>query len=171
MTDAAAQTIDREGKYRLGPRLGAGGMAEVFLGWTVGASGFSRAIVIKRVLPEFSQNEQFAAMFVNEAHLASLLHHPNIVAMHLLDRDPDGNLFQILEYVDGRDLEKLCAVGPLPIPVTIYVIASVLRGLGLPFDYVRDPHKAPKQIREAQTFALSSLSPVALLLTRELMED
>ncbi|HXV43161.1 MAG TPA: thiamine pyrophosphate-binding protein [Anaerolineae bacterium] len=47
----------------------------------------------------------------------------------------------------------------------------VLRGLGLPFDYIRDPHKAAKQIREAQTFALSSLSPVALLLTRELMED
>lgn len=47
----------------------------------------------------------------------------------------------------------------------------VLRGLGLPFDYMRDPHKAAKQIREAQTFALSSLSPVALLLTRELMED
>lgn len=47
----------------------------------------------------------------------------------------------------------------------------VLRGLGLPFDYVHDPHKAAKQIREAQTFALSSLSPVALLLTRELMED
>lgn len=47
----------------------------------------------------------------------------------------------------------------------------VLRGLGLPFDSIRDPHKAAKQIREAQTFALSSLSPVALLLTRELMED
>jgi sulfopyruvate decarboxylase subunit alpha len=47
----------------------------------------------------------------------------------------------------------------------------VLRGLGLPFDYIRDPHKSAKQIREAQTFALSSLSPVALLLTRELMED
>jgi len=47
----------------------------------------------------------------------------------------------------------------------------VLRGLGLPFDYVRDPHQAAKQIREAQTFALSSLSPVALLLTRDLMED
>ena len=47
----------------------------------------------------------------------------------------------------------------------------VLRGLGLPFDHIRDPHKAAKQIREAQTFSLSSLSPVALLLTRELMED
>lgn len=47
----------------------------------------------------------------------------------------------------------------------------VLRGLGIPFDHVRDPHQAAKQIREAQTFALSSLSPVALLLTRDLMED
>ena len=47
----------------------------------------------------------------------------------------------------------------------------VLRGLGLPFDYVRDPHRAARQIKEAQTLALSSLSPVALLLTRELMED
>ncbi len=47
----------------------------------------------------------------------------------------------------------------------------VLRGLSLPFDYMRDPALAAKQIREAQTFALSSLSPVALLLTRELMED
>jgi sulfopyruvate decarboxylase subunit alpha len=47
----------------------------------------------------------------------------------------------------------------------------VLRGLGLPFDYIRDPHQAAKQIHEAHTFALSSLSPVALLLTRDLMED
>jgi sulfopyruvate decarboxylase subunit alpha len=47
----------------------------------------------------------------------------------------------------------------------------VLRGLGLPFDYIRDPYKAAKQIRQAQIFALSSLSPVALLLTRDLMED
>lgn len=47
----------------------------------------------------------------------------------------------------------------------------LIRGLGLPFDYVTDPNKVAKQIREAQTFALSSLSPVALLLTRELMED
>ncbi|MBI4769617.1 MAG: sulfopyruvate decarboxylase [Chloroflexi bacterium] len=47
----------------------------------------------------------------------------------------------------------------------------VLRGLGLPFEYARDPTKVGKQIREAVTFANSSLSPVALLLTRDLMED
>ena len=47
----------------------------------------------------------------------------------------------------------------------------VLRSLGIPFEYARDPAKVARQIGEAQTFANSSLSPVALLLTRELMED
>ncbi|MBM2851014.1 MAG: putative phosphonopyruvate decarboxylase [Anaerolineales bacterium] len=47
----------------------------------------------------------------------------------------------------------------------------VLRGLGIPFEYARDPAKVGQQIQEALTFANSSLSPVALLLTRELMED
>lgn len=45
-----------------------------------------------------------------------------------------------------------------------------LRALGLPFEYARDPQKVAQQIQEALTFARSSLSPVALLLTRDLME-
>ena len=51
------------------------------------------------------------------------------------------------------------------------VTEPVLRALGLPFDHARDPAQVGRQIREAVTFAGSSLSPVALLLTRELMED
>lgn len=47
---------------------------------------------------------------------------------------------------------------------------AVLRSLGLPFDYVRNPDVAARQIGDALTLAQSSLSPVALLLTRELME-
>jgi len=47
----------------------------------------------------------------------------------------------------------------------------VLRSLGIPFEFARDPAKVGRQIKEAQTFANSSLSPVALLLTRDLMED
>lgn len=46
----------------------------------------------------------------------------------------------------------------------------VLRSLGLPYEHVRDPEQVAKQIDEARTLALSSLSPVALLLTRDLME-
>jgi sulfopyruvate decarboxylase subunit alpha len=51
------------------------------------------------------------------------------------------------------------------------VTEDVLRALGIPFDYARDPGQVARQIREAWTFSQSSLSPVALLLTRELMED
>lgn len=50
------------------------------------------------------------------------------------------------------------------------VTEPVLRGLGVPFDYARDPDQIERQIREAHTFSLSSLMPVALLLSRDLME-
>jgi sulfopyruvate decarboxylase subunit alpha len=51
------------------------------------------------------------------------------------------------------------------------VTEPVMRGLGIPFEYARDSTKVARQIREAYTFSQSSLSPVALLLTRDLMED
>lgn len=50
------------------------------------------------------------------------------------------------------------------------VTEPVLRGLGLPFDYAREPRKIGKQIYEAYTLSRSSLVPTALLLTRDLME-
>jgi sulfopyruvate decarboxylase subunit alpha len=51
------------------------------------------------------------------------------------------------------------------------VTEPVLRALGIPFEYARDPKQVARQIREAYTFSESSLSPVALLLTRDLMEE
>jgi sulfopyruvate decarboxylase subunit alpha len=51
------------------------------------------------------------------------------------------------------------------------VTEPVLRALNIPFDYARDSQQVGRQIKEAHTFSLSSLSPVALLLSRDLMED
>lgn len=51
------------------------------------------------------------------------------------------------------------------------VTEGVLRALSVPFEHARDPDHVGRQIREAWTFSRSSLSPVALLLTRDLMED
>ncbi len=47
----------------------------------------------------------------------------------------------------------------------------VLRALGLPFEHARDPATVGRQVKDAHLLSLSSLSPVALLLDRELMED
>jgi len=51
------------------------------------------------------------------------------------------------------------------------VTEDVLRALNIPFEYARDPGTVGRQIREAYTLSQSSLWPVALLLTRDLMED
>jgi serine/threonine protein kinase len=122
------------GKYRLDARLGGGGMAEVFLGSTVGAEGFSRKVAIKRVLPGYSENESFSRMFVAEARISSQLVHPNIVSVLDFDRDPENRLFLVMELVEGKDLDALMGSGILPFSVVIFVIGEVLRGLGYAHD-------------------------------------
>src|SRR5947199_1514052 len=114
------------GKYRLDQRLGGGGMAEVFVGSTVGAEGFTRKVAIKRVLPGFSDNPAFAQMFVAEAQISSRLVHPNIVSVLDFDRDAESRLFLVMELVEGCDLDSLVASGTLPTPLVIYLIAEVL---------------------------------------------
>src|SRR5882757_11339111 len=112
------------GKYRLERRLGGGGMAEVFIGSTMGAEGFSRRVAIKRVLPGYSDNAGFAKMFIAEAQISSQLVHPNVVSVLDFDRDPEGRLFLVMELVDGVDLDALIATGLLPFDVVVFVIAE-----------------------------------------------
>jgi serine/threonine protein kinase len=119
-----------KGKYRLERPLGRGGMAEVFLGRTLGAAGFSHRVAIKRILAEVSTDAQFQAMFIDEARLSARLAHSNVVSVLDFDEDEDGRLYLVMEYVDGIDLDGLLRTGPLPLPVVLFVIKEVLRGLG-----------------------------------------
>jgi hypothetical protein len=109
-------------------------MAEVFIGSTIGAEGFSRRVAIKRVLPGYSDHAGFARMFVAEAQISSQLVHPNIVSVLDFDRDAEARLFLVMELVDGKDLDALIATGMLPLAVVIFVIGEVLRGLGFAHD-------------------------------------
>jgi len=130
--DDLGRPIDQAGKYRLGALLGVGGMAEVFRGYVAGVEGFSRPVAIKRVLASYSADERFSAMFIQEARLASLLAHPCVVSVLDFDRDPEGRLFQVLEFIDGIDLEKLAPPGEsatLPAEIIVYLIGEILEGL------------------------------------------
>jgi serine/threonine protein kinase len=122
------------GKYRLDARLGGGGMAEVFVASTIGAEGFARKVAIKRVLPGYSENTQFAQMFVAEAQISSRMQHPNIVSVLDFDRDAEGRLFLVMELVEGKDLDAVLSTGLLPFPVVIFVMAEMLRGLAYAHD-------------------------------------
>lgn len=94
------------GKYLLVRRLAVGGMAEIYLAKSIGAEGFQKDVVIKLILPSFSEDEAFVTMFIDEARIAARLHHPNIVQIYDFDR-VDESYYIAMEYVEGADLRKV----------------------------------------------------------------
>jgi serine/threonine protein kinase len=116
-------------RYQLGERIGGGGMAEVFEAKLFGAEGFLRPVAVKRIQPSLSSDATFGQMFVNEARIASLLHHPNIAAVLDFDRDEDGSFFLVMELIRGLDLRRLMETGRLPLSIAVHIAAEMLRGL------------------------------------------
>lgn len=51
------------------------------------------------------------------------------------------------------------------------VTEPLLQALGIPYSVARDKTQVGKQIKESLTYSYSLLGPVALLLSRDLMED
>jgi serine/threonine protein kinase/tetratricopeptide (TPR) repeat protein len=88
-------------------RLGAGGMAEVFLAEKRGAEGTVKLLVLKRILPSHGSSRRFRTMFVEEANLATRLNHPNVVQVYEFQDAADDGLLLAMEYVEGCDLGRL----------------------------------------------------------------
>jgi serine/threonine-protein kinase len=121
----------RFGQYELVKRLARGGMAEIFLAIEHGAHGVSRHVVIKRVLPQMMESEDFVTMFMDEARLVAKLGHPNIAHVHGFG-DIGGVFFLVMEYVDGLTLSKLMRVMKdrrLPLQLTLRLAADACAGL------------------------------------------
>src|SRR5215218_7870025 len=92
-------------------RLGAGGMAEVFLAKKRGAEGTYKILVLKRILPAHGASRRFRVMFVEEALLATRLNHPNIVQVYEFQDYGEEGLLLSMEFVEGLDLGKLMSAG------------------------------------------------------------
>ncbi len=81
-------------------------MGEVFLARQAGPAGFSRAVVVKRLLPHLARDSAFVEMFLNEGRLTGMLQHPNIAQVYELGED-SGSYFLAMEFVHGRSLRQL----------------------------------------------------------------
>jgi serine/threonine-protein kinase len=134
------------GRYALYDEIASGGMATVHLGRLLGSAGFTRTVAIKRLHPQYAKDPDFVTMFVDEARLAARIHHPNVVAT--LDVvSTDGELFLVMEYVQGETLGRLIpltrAKGErIPPPVVATIMAAALHGLHAAHE-ARDEHGAP----------------------------
>jgi serine/threonine-protein kinase len=121
------------GRYALYDPIAAGGMATVHLGRLLGPVGFSRTVAIKRSHPEMASDPEFVSMFLDEARLAARIRHPNVVST--LDVVAlDGELFLVMDFVQGESLSRLMRASKLldqKVPPTIVctIMAGVLHGL------------------------------------------
>src|SRR3984885_14672711 len=115
-------------------RLGAGGMAEVFLAKKRGAEGTYKVLVLKRILPTHGGSRRFRSMFIEEAHLATRLNHPNVVQVYEFQDFGDEGLLLAMEHVGGCALGRLMSTtrarGTRILPwVGAWVIAEAAKGL------------------------------------------
>lgn len=142
-------------------------MAEVFKAKSYGVEGFEKVVVIKRILPELAESQNFVEMFIHEAKLAVRLSHANIVQVFDLgiapaapvpkpgssvppSEKPRDAYYMAMEYVHGFDLSTLLtrmrrASESLPLPMCAFLVAEVAKGL----DYAhrrRDEQARPLNI-------------------------
>jgi serine/threonine-protein kinase len=90
-------------RYKILGRLATGGMSELYLARHEGPLGFHKILVLKVILPHLAEDAKFVQMFRNEAKLAALLNHPNVVQVYDFGAD-QGVHFLAMEYIDGLSL-------------------------------------------------------------------
>lgn len=121
------------GKYLLLDQIGTGGMAEIWRARQFGAAGFQKTLVIKKILRHLADNDEFVAMFIDEAKIAVSLQHANVVQIFDLG-SVQKEYFIAMEYVFGKDLLNLlirCTHLRIRVPhkLAVFIIAETLKGL------------------------------------------
>jgi hypothetical protein len=123
----------RVGRYTLHDVIGSGGMASVHLGRLGGPAGFARVVAIKRLHEYLARDREGAARFLDEARLATRIHHANVVqTLDVLVES--GECLVVMEYVRGETLGRLLQVAcksedPPPARLVSAIVGGVLRGL------------------------------------------
>jgi len=115
-----------DGRYQISRKLGAGGMANVYLAED---QELGRRVAIKVLDDRHASDDQFVERFRREAQNAAGLSHPSIVSIY--DRgEAEGSYYIAMEYVEGRTLkELLVARGPSPIGIAIDYTRQILSAL------------------------------------------
>lgn len=116
MNSPAVDVIGRTiaGRYRLLRLVGEGGVGRVYEAEQILGSS-QRAVAVKLLRPEWSQDAAVVARFQREAALVARLQHPNTVRIYDFGATEDGTLFLAMEFLRGRSLQHLLdAEGALP---------------------------------------------------------
>src|SRR5438477_9056211 len=116
-----------DGRYRIIRKLGAGGMANVYLAED---QELGRRVAIKILDDRHAADDSFIERFRREAKNAASLSHPNIVSIY--DRgEAEGTYYIAMEYLSGRSLKELIVGrGPTPMRIALDYARQILAALG-----------------------------------------
>lgn len=98
------------GRYELITQIGQGGMAEVQLAIQRGPAGFEKLVVVKLVHENLASQKAFVDMLLDEARMAAMLKHPNVVDIYDLGQ-AEGRYFIAMEYLEGEPLLAVLRAG------------------------------------------------------------
>ncbi|HLG16053.1 MAG TPA: protein kinase [Blastocatellia bacterium] len=97
--------------YRIVKEIGKGGMGVVY---KAEDTKLHRTVAIKALSAELLGDEKARTRFLREARAASAIDHPNICTVYEIN-EVDGQLFFVMQYVDGKTLKKFIGGRPLPL--------------------------------------------------------
>jgi serine/threonine protein kinase len=161
---AVSNGAERYGRYEIVERIAAGGMGEVYLARSLGAAGFQRFVVIKKILPHLVEQMQFVDGLIREAKLLVMLDHPNIV--QVLDLGVEGkDYFMAMEFVHGYNMAAIahyCAQKRVLIPANAcaFIVLQTLAGL----DYA---HTLKGPEGERRNIIHRDVSPQNVMISRD----
>jgi len=115
----------RLGRYEIRARLGAGGMADVYLAEDL---QLGRRVALKVLLDEDRADEQARRRLEREARAAATLDHPHICAVYEVG-EAEGVAFIAMQYVEGQTLAARIAKGALDLPETLAIAIQVADAL------------------------------------------
>lgn len=122
------------GPYRRLERIGLGGMAAVYRARRHGASGFSKEVALKLLLPDHEHDAELQRLLIAEAKLGAAMAHRNLVTVFDLGVD-DGRYYAVMELVDGGDLRGL---GRPPEALALFVVEEIASALAYVHGFADD---------------------------------
>lgn len=152
------------GKYIILDQLAVGGMAELFRAMITSVQGFEKLIAIKKILPHLASEEDLVSSFIDEAKLAALLHHQNIVQIYDFG-SLEETYFIAMEYLLGKDCRSISNKArekniPLDRQNALFIVSRICAGL----DYA---HKLKDFQGKALNIIHRDISPQNILITYE----
>lgn len=114
-------------RYRVLERIGRGGMGVVYLAEHV---LIRRKVAIKTLHAELAADAELVERFRREALAATAVGNEHIIDVTDMGQLPDGSLFMVLEYLQGREFgAEIDAGGPLPIGRVVRIVNQLCDGL------------------------------------------